>query len=273
MLFFPPVPTLKELKITPSKRLGQNFLQDLSSLYQLEKYLTQKKILEIGAGLGALTFYLLEKGFFVIAVEKDKRLASFLEEKKKEYQLTSLEVYSGDILEISPQEIHSWGIQEIISNLPFSISSPFLLFLVKKLSFVRQALISFEEDFARRILLGKGSSLGVLLHLFYKIEKVREVSPRNFYPSPKGRIFWVLLEKKGNLPPFSPQEIEKFLRACFWGKRKKLSKSLRENPYLSFSLPPSLEKKWGERRADSLLPQEFQELYLSLSQEIPSLKD
>ncbi len=273
MLFFPPSSTLKALGIKPSKKLGQNFLQDLSSLYQIEKYLSQKKLLEIGPGLGAITFYLLEKGFFILAIEKDKRLASFLEEKKREYQLSSLRVYPKDILEVSPQEIQSLGIEEVISNLPFSISSPFLLFLLKKMPFIKRALISLEEDFARRILQGRGSSLGVLLHLFYEVKKVREVSPKNFYPSPKGRIVWVLFKKKEVLPPFSPEEMERFLRACFWGRRKKLSKSLKENPYFSLLLPPSLEKKWGEKRADSLLPQEFQEFYLSLSQEIPSLKD
>ena len=73
--------TLREIRVTPVKTLGQNFLHDRN----LARWIVEKAeitkddyVVEIGPGLGALTEFILERGANVLAIEKDARLANFL---------------------------------------------------------------------------------------------------------------------------------------------------------------------------------------------------
>ncbi|MGH7198060.1 MAG: rRNA adenine N-6-methyltransferase family protein, partial [Candidatus Omnitrophota bacterium] len=73
--------TLQKLRLSPRKRLGQNFMVNDDDLAFLADSLCLKKgeaVLEIGPGLGSLTRRLLEKEARVIAVEKDAGFAAFL---------------------------------------------------------------------------------------------------------------------------------------------------------------------------------------------------
>lgn len=72
--------TLQEIRVSPVKTLGQNFLHDQN----LARWIVAQAgiipddfVVEIGPGLGALTELLLEEGARVLAIEKDTRLAIF----------------------------------------------------------------------------------------------------------------------------------------------------------------------------------------------------
>ncbi len=76
--------TLQEIRVSPIKTLGQNFLHDQN----LARWILDQTditpddyVVEIGPGLGALTKLVLEKGARVLAIEKDTRLANFLRER------------------------------------------------------------------------------------------------------------------------------------------------------------------------------------------------
>ena len=63
--------TLQKLRLSPRKRMGQNFMVDDHDLVFLADSLSLKKgetVLEIGPGLGSLTKHLLQKEARVIAV-------------------------------------------------------------------------------------------------------------------------------------------------------------------------------------------------------------
>ncbi|HEV2096663.1 MAG TPA: rRNA adenine N-6-methyltransferase family protein, partial [Chthoniobacterales bacterium] len=75
--------TLREIRVSPVKTLGQNFLHDQN----LARWIVAKAelsaddfVVEIGPGLGALTEFALASGARVLALEKDARLADFLRE-------------------------------------------------------------------------------------------------------------------------------------------------------------------------------------------------
>jgi 16S rRNA (adenine1518-N6/adenine1519-N6)-dimethyltransferase len=76
--------TLKEIGVSPSKALGQNFLHDQNLarwMVDQADIIPGNYVVEIGPGLGALTRFILEKGAHVLAIEKDARLANFLRER------------------------------------------------------------------------------------------------------------------------------------------------------------------------------------------------
>src|SRR5205809_5428381 len=75
---------LRELRLSPAKTLGQNFLHDQN----LARWIVDQAnisaddyVVEIGPGLGALTEFALAKGARVLAIEKDKRLAQYLQQR------------------------------------------------------------------------------------------------------------------------------------------------------------------------------------------------
>ncbi|MDP9254931.1 MAG: ribosomal RNA small subunit methyltransferase A, partial [Verrucomicrobiota bacterium] len=82
--------TLREIRVSPVKTLGQSFLHDRN----LARWIVEKAeitsddyVVEIGPGLGALTEFALGSGARVLAIEKDARLADFLREHFHESRL------------------------------------------------------------------------------------------------------------------------------------------------------------------------------------------
>ena len=68
-----------ELDVTPTKKLGQNFVVDANSvrrIVQVARVQPGERVVEIGPGLGSLTLAVLETGASVTAVEIDHRLAA-----------------------------------------------------------------------------------------------------------------------------------------------------------------------------------------------------
>src|SRR5438034_8260698 len=94
--------TLREIRVSPAKTLGQNFLHDqnLSRWIVDQAQITEQDyVVEIGPGLGALTRFLLEKGAHVLAIEKDARLANFL---RSHFDAKRLEIVNTDALKFDP---------------------------------------------------------------------------------------------------------------------------------------------------------------------------
>ena len=84
------------------KSLGQNFLKSQKALFEICRAGQVEKgdtIIEIGPGKGALTEKLLERGAFVIAIEKDQELIPILNTKfENEIKQSRLIIANEDIL-------------------------------------------------------------------------------------------------------------------------------------------------------------------------------
>jgi 16S rRNA (adenine1518-N6/adenine1519-N6)-dimethyltransferase len=95
------IPHIKTSKIilVPKKSLGQNFLVDENIARKIvESLKLQPKdiIIEIGAGQGALTKYLLNKAFKFLTIEIDKRA---VEKLNSEFSSQNIEIINQDFLE------------------------------------------------------------------------------------------------------------------------------------------------------------------------------
>ena len=87
------------------KSLGQHWLFDTHSLRAMCEAVDVREedtVLEIGPGLGFLTRFLLERGYQVTALEKDRVLAGSLENRLNH---SGLRVVEGDALEADPKKI------------------------------------------------------------------------------------------------------------------------------------------------------------------------
>src|SRR5213595_4059513 len=97
--------TLQEIRVSPVKTLGQNFLHDQNLarwIVEQAEIIPDDYVVEIGPGLGALTELLLEEGARVLAIEKDTRLANFLHER---FARERLEILNIDALKFDARNL------------------------------------------------------------------------------------------------------------------------------------------------------------------------
>jgi 16S rRNA A1518/A1519 N6-dimethyltransferase RsmA/KsgA/DIM1 with predicted DNA glycosylase/AP lyase activity len=84
-----------------------------------------------------------------------------------------------------------------------------------------------QREFGEKILQEKGSPLAVGVHLFYKVEKIREVSPGSFSPSPSVHSLILKLTPSSPTDLSAYREIMYWIRLLFSQRRKKIEKLLR----------------------------------------------
>ena len=149
-----------ELDVTPTKKLGQNFVHDANTVRKivaLAGVTPGDVVLEVGPGLGSLTLGLLEAGADVIAVEIDARLAARLPQTAAEFQPgTSLTVVTQDALEVTSLPVAP---KRLVANLPYNVSVPVLLHLLETLPSLESALVMVQAEVGHRIAAGPGSKV------------------------------------------------------------------------------------------------------------------
>lgn len=173
---------LEEKGAKPLKRFSQNFLTDAATLVRECDYAaldSKDVVIEIGAGLGALTEFLSRKAKKVVAVEFDRKFAGILKEK---FEDTNVEVVQGDILETKLPTFN-----KVVSNIPYHISSQITFLLFKHEWDV--AVICYQKEFAERMVAKPGSRdysrLSVMVNYFSECEILENVPKSKFFPSPK----------------------------------------------------------------------------------------
>lgn len=121
---------LRRHGLRPKRYESQNFLIDAEALQRQVGYagvVRDDVILEVGPGIGNLTKLLLEMSDKVIAVEKDPGMGEVL--RKRFHDKVNLEVINGDALKINLPSF-----DKVVSNIPYSISSPLTFKLLKRVS-------------------------------------------------------------------------------------------------------------------------------------------
>jgi 16S rRNA (adenine1518-N6/adenine1519-N6)-dimethyltransferase len=113
------------LPVVPKKSLGQNFLVServLTRIIDAAEPNSDKTILEIGPGLGALTERLLATPSKIVAVEKDDTLYSILSDKfKSEITEKHLNLIHADILDFDPKQLTpSKKPYSVVANIPYN---------------------------------------------------------------------------------------------------------------------------------------------------------
>src|SRR6266702_1131902 len=140
--------TLREIRVSPVKTLGQNFLHDQNLarwIVNQAEVTSDDYVVEIGPGLGALTKFLLEKDARVLAIEKDTRLANFLRER---FAHERLEIVNVDALKFDPRVLFSYRRVKLLGNLPYNISSALILKFLAYPSPIALWLFTLQKEMA-----------------------------------------------------------------------------------------------------------------------------
>jgi 16S rRNA (adenine1518-N6/adenine1519-N6)-dimethyltransferase len=235
------LPPLREVianhGLSARKSLGQNFLLDLNLTAKIARQagdLTGCDVLEIGPGPGGLTRGLLAEGArHVVAIEKDERCLSALEEIAGRYP-GRLTVLRGDALKIDPMQ-HLTPPVRVVANLPYNVGTELL---VRWLTpdewppYWTSLTLMFQKEVAQRIAAECGSKaygrLSILAQWRCQVRMVMQIPPEAFTPPPKVTSAVVHLERRETpLYDADAKVLERVVAKAFGQRRKMLRASLK----------------------------------------------
>ncbi len=221
---------------TAKKSLGQNFLVDkniINKIIEIGNINNNKTVMEIGSGYGNLTEAIsCKEPKKIFAVEKDKKLASLLEKKFKNYN--NIKIINRDVLNIIDKNNLEQNII-VFGNLPYNISTKILasLIMLKKWPpWYHVLILMFQKEVADRIIAKTRTKefgrLSILANWRLEIKKHFDVSKNCFFPKPK--INSTLLSfKPKKINTFNlknPKNLEIVTRILFSNRRKMIKKNL-----------------------------------------------
>ncbi|MBS1176431.1 MAG: dimethyladenosine transferase [Proteobacteria bacterium] len=177
------------MKHVARKRFGQHFLSDafvLGAIVDLIDPQPGQTLVEIGPGLGALTWPLLERCQTLTVIELDRDLAARLRQRDG-----GLNVIEADVLTVDFSALAQRMGQplRLVGNLPYNISTPILFHLLDAAAVVADQHFMLQKEVAQRMSAAPGGKdygrLSVMLQWRYRIDIVLEVPPQAFEPPPK----------------------------------------------------------------------------------------
>ena len=223
-----PSEILRDLKKFPSKILGQNFLVDdsaIEAMLEAAQLSMEDTVVEIGPGLGALTFPLLTRVNRVIAIEQDRELANYLYLKK----VKKLTVVTGDALKVD-WTVAIPGVYKIVANIPYSITFPLLrkIFSLDRPPTLVALLI--QKEAADRLIAPPGSSERglptVRTEANARAKVVKRVPSGSFYPGRRVDASIIVFEL---MPSRDAEVFWPAVEAGFRHKRQTLANGLNKD--------------------------------------------
>jgi 16S rRNA (adenine1518-N6/adenine1519-N6)-dimethyltransferase len=257
--------------VTPRRRLGQCFMVSGPFLELMTSYATLTRIdvvLEVGAGFGFLTQCLAQQAGRVVAVEADHRLVKALLGQLAGFD--NVEVVEGNVLQVPVPFFN-----KVVSNPPFSISSPLLFWLLRR--HFERAVLTFQEEFARRLDAQVGSKdysrLTVSTYYYADVERLDTLPKEAFYPKPDVNAAIVRLTPK-KAPPFKLKDTQVFnevVRTLFSQRNRKVRKAaaalFSQHPTNGTAIIYDTDDiPFKDKRVRDLAPEDFGVLANELSQ-------
>jgi len=258
--------------LRPKKQYGQNFLKDPSTARMIidrTGLCADDVVLEIGAGLGALTIPAARVARRVVAVEKDPQIAEVLQKELAEQGIDNVVLMNADILTVDIRRIFEEAGRRLVvlGNLPYNISSQVLLALIDAKDAIDRASLMFQKEVTRRLIAGPDSKdygrLTVMLQYSATVKKLAGVGAHLFLPRPKvdSEVIEVRFKEIIDHPAADEALLAAVVKAAFSTRRKTLKNALAHiQPMVDEETIKTVLERTGidpGRRAESLTVAEF----------------
>ena len=226
------VELLERHGLSPSRALGQNFLVDPNTVRKIVRLAgvgPGDPVVEIGAGLGALTLALADAGAEVVAVEIDRHLLPALREVVEPH---GVRVVEGDALALDwgavLAERDRWA---LVANLPYNVATPLVCDLLDEVPAIERMLIMVQREVGERLAAGPGDAAygipSVKVAYWATARVVGRVPPTVFLPQPKVDSALVQITRRPRpAVAADPDRLFELVRAAFGQRRKMLRRSL-----------------------------------------------
>ncbi len=236
------LPQIREIcrlfEIKPARSKGQNFLinekiyDEIVAAAELTKNDT---VIEIGPGLGFLTFKIASEVKRLIAVELDDQLANYLQIGIDAQDVTNVKIVNEDILRFNLETQLAPNCRyKIVANLPYNITSIFLRLFLSGKRPPETMVLMLQKEVAERIVAAppEMSLLALSVQYYASAKIIREVKAGNFWPEPKVDSALIKLTCKNDLNLNNSERLGEdklFFRLAkigFSAKRKMLKNNL-----------------------------------------------
>ncbi|MBI5254720.1 ribosomal RNA small subunit methyltransferase A [Candidatus Falkowbacteria bacterium] len=230
---------MKKYGIKPKHNLGQNFLVNDAILEKILSAADLKKtdnVLEVGAGLGALTRELIQRAKRVLAVEIDRSLVYVLKQEMRlvDKSMTEVKLVEADILKLPMQDIETFFKGEpykIVANIPYQITSHFLRRFLDNENPATEMVLLVQKEVGQRIVAKPGDMNLLALSCQYYAEPriITDVAAENFLPVPEVDSVIIKLadiKRLSNAERLSAKNLFRIARIGFSAKRKQLQNNL-----------------------------------------------
>jgi 16S rRNA (adenine1518-N6/adenine1519-N6)-dimethyltransferase len=224
---------LRGAGLRPKKALGQNFLvaepiaRAIAQACVPDAEVGAARVVEIGAGTGALTRWLVERARAVVAIERDRDLVPLL---GRELSGVAVTIVEADAREadlgalLGPPDPLSPRV--LCGNLPYSLTGTLLRRAVDAAGHLERAVFMVQDEVSRRLTATPGSkewgALTVFVHAAFAVRRVLRASAGAFHPAPD--VSSAVVELVALRPPRAV-ETELFrtlVRRSFEARRKTL---------------------------------------------------
>ncbi len=235
---------INENNLAIHKKYSQNFLINSGVVDTIIKYSEIQKddlVIEIGCGLGSLTYKIIEKNCTLIGFEIDKAFIKLL--KSQFSNNSNFILVEGDFIKeidkvISKININNYNKIKILGNLPYNITTPILNKIFTTPIFFDLLIFMMQKEVAERITAKEGSkkygSLSIFSQFYSNPKIIANISPRSFYPSPKVESSYVYFQRAENkYHVFDKKLFFKIARSLFSNRRKQIKNNLLLSPILN----------------------------------------
>ena len=227
---------LRQAGLSPKKSFGQNFLVDQNISRAIATACvrdgeTNATVVELGAGLGALTLLLAERAKRLVAVERDRDLVPILIEAMKDH--ASVEVVEADAQSIDIDALFSGASSPrvLCGNLPYQITGRLIGLAIMNAQKFDRAVFMVQREVAERLRAEPSTkdygALSVFAQAAFDVTLVRTVPPGAFFPPPDVTSAVVCMT---SLNPPRANETERFralVKGAFAQRRKTLRNAWR----------------------------------------------
>lgn len=241
--------------LSPKYHFGQNFLCNPEVTERIAERVVQGEagtVIEIGAGLGALTEPLLKRAERVIAIERDRDLIPVLHDVFGDaVQESRLIILEQDAKTTDYAALFSQypGPHFIAGNLPYQLTGPLLKRTVELAPIVKRAVFMVQAEVASRLCAAPSTAeygaLTIFCQACFTIQKLWTLKPGSFYPQPK--VDSAVIELVPRRPPIAEETpmFRHLVQGAFRQRRKKLRNSWSSLPGVSATVLEAAATRCG----------------------------
>ncbi|MGH9019140.1 MAG: 16S rRNA (adenine(1518)-N(6)/adenine(1519)-N(6))-dimethyltransferase RsmA [Acidimicrobiales bacterium] len=263
--------------IRPSRALGQNFVVDdntVRRIARLAELTPGQPVIEVGAGLGALTVALAEAGARVTAVEIDQHLVPVLRTHVEGHDVRVVhadaltldwaELLTDDAVPSSSGVAPPWA---LVANLPYNVAVPVIVRVLDEAPMVASLLVMVQREVGERLAAVPGhkayGAVSVKVAYHARARLVGRVPAAVFLPRPRVESVLVRVDRRPAVAVdpavVSTDRLFSVVRAGFAHRRKMLRRSLeglvQPEAYLAAGVEPTARaeelglEEWGRLAA------------------------
>jgi 16S rRNA (adenine1518-N6/adenine1519-N6)-dimethyltransferase len=226
---------LRGAGLSPKKSFGQNFLVNprvvgaIAEACVPEAEIGRARVLELGAGLGALTHDLLARAAHVTAVERDRDLVPLLSEAlAAESAAGKLTVLEADAQGVDIARVlgDAGAPRVLCGNLPYQITGSLLQLAIGAAAHVDRVVFMVQDEVAERLVARPSTkeygALTVFVRAAFDVARVMKVSPGSFHPSPDVTSSVVRLMPARPARALETESFRALVKGAFGMRRKTL---------------------------------------------------